>query len=316
MSILKIAYSCDNNYIQQTGISLISLLDNNQSAIKIDIYLISKNISEENIEILRSIVARYNRKLIIIPFDSICYDLNISDIGRHIETIYSKIFFSRISDLDKIIYLDSDTIIVRSLEELWNQDIDDVYMGVVQTGISKKNRRLLNIPIDHPVFNDGMAFVNVNYCRDNNLIEKVKDELIHYNGMPPVLSEGLLNKICLDHVKYISPRYNLMAGLLHYCTIDVKYMAEELVYSENELIESCNNPVVIHFLTSSYNRPWCESCTNPFRDQFYKYKNMSPWKDERLIDSKLPFKTRFYEHIIKIIGLRNFENLRKYLGRI
>ena len=58
---MNIAYSCDNAYIEQTGISLISVFENNKDEKEIVVYLISKGITKENIEILESICKSYNR---------------------------------------------------------------------------------------------------------------------------------------------------------------------------------------------------------------------------------------------------------------
>ena len=59
---MNIAYSCDNAYIEQTGISLISVFENNKEEKEIKVYLISKGISNENIEKLDSLCKSYKRE--------------------------------------------------------------------------------------------------------------------------------------------------------------------------------------------------------------------------------------------------------------
>ena len=212
-------------------------------------------------------------------------------------------FFSRIDGLDKIIYLDSDTVVVGSLRELWKEELSGYYMGVVET-LPTRFYKELDLPKGDRFFNDGMAICNVAYCRENNLIKKVLEVVKNFNGNPPTLSEGALNKVCYGRVKYISPRYNLMAGLLYMCNLDVKYMSQLLHYSEGELRNSCSNPVVIHFLTAFYNRPWFKGCTHPYKIEYYKYKAMSPWKDANLIENPLPLKLRVLDFLFSHIGLK------------
>lgn len=305
---MKIAYSCNDAYVSHTGISMISVCENNKNASELIFYLISKDISCHNLAILQTICDRYNRILHIVNFCDIAFDLTISQIGRHIETIYAKVFFSRIEGLDKVIYLDSDTIVVDSLQSLWDISLEGMYMGVVET--FSKSKKLLGLDKSTPFFNDGVVLVNVDYCRENHLIEKTCEVIAEFDGNPPVLSEGALNKVCQGKVKYISLRYNLMAGILYLAHQNVDYLSSKMRYSKDDIIDSCNNPVVIHYLSATYNRPWIKTCTHPYKSEYLKYKAISPWFNVPLQNGKLPFRVRFIDKLIKWVGLKNFDIIR------
>jgi lipopolysaccharide biosynthesis glycosyltransferase len=307
---MNVAYSCNDYYIPQTGISMLSLFENNKDVDDICVYLISKDVSSDNIHKLQSIADKYHRRFKEVRFEDIAYDLKLSNIGRHIATIYSKVFFSRIEGVDKMIYLDSDTVVVGSLKELWDDNLDGCYLGVVET-LPTKFYKELGLTKGDRFFNDGMAICNVAYCRENNLIDKVLKVVNEFNGNPPTLSEGALNKVCYGKVKYISLRYNLMAGLLFLCDLDSEYMSHVLHYSKDELSYSCSNPVVIHYLTAFYNRPWFKDCTHPYKDAYYKYKAMSPWSEEPLKEQPLPFRIRLICWCYRLLGVRYTERLRK-----
>lgn len=309
---MKIAYSCNDVYIEQTGISMISVMENHKDVKDIIFYLIAKDISEQNKQLLHNICEGYGRELFIIEFDSICYDLKLSDTGRHIETIYTKVFFSRIEGLDKAIYLDSDTVVVGSLKELWDDSLDGYYMGVVET-LPTVFYKELDLPQNERFFNDGMAYVNVDYCRKNHLIEQVLKVVNDFNGIPPTLSEGALNKVCYGKVKYISPKYNLLAGILYLCNLDVRYVATILHYSELELRDSCKNPVVIHYLTAFYNRPWFKNCSHPYKNKYYEYKAISPWNNVPLKKGDLPARIKLIDMCYRYLGVVNVERIRFFL---
>lgn len=310
---MNIAYSCNDYYVPQTGISMISLFENNKEVNEICVYLVAKEISKNNIEILQNICDKYQRKLIVIEFDNIAYDLKLSYTGRHIATIYTKVFFSRIQGLDKIIYFDSDTVIIGSLQELWDMSLDGCFMGVVETFPSKFTSEL-GIPADAPFFNDGMAVCNVDYCRENDLIGKVIKVVEEFGGNPPTLSEGALNKVCFGKVKYISPKYNLMAGLLYHCSLDSEYTSHMFhSYSKEELENSCVHPVMIHYLTAFYNRPWYTPCTHPYKDEYFKYKAMSPWSDLQPEYKPLPARIRSIDWCYQHLGLKTTEMIRRVL---
>lgn len=306
---MNIAYSCNDYYIPQTGISIISLCENNKKSENINIYFIGKDVSQENVSILQSITEAYGRHFIHIDFNTLAYDLNISAIGRHIETIYTKVFFTRIEGLEKIIYLDSDTVIDGSLEPLWNEDISDVYMGAVQT--FSKMKKFLGMDEFTPFFNDGMAIVNVDYCRKHNLTEKVLKVIEEYNGNPPTLSEGALNKVCQGHVKFISLRWNCMSGILYFGKLDMKYLSSKLdQYTEDDLAESCLHPVVIHYLTAFYNRPWLYPCSHPYKEKYYYYQAKSPWKDDKPMHKPLPLRLKLIDLCFRMFGIKVSNMLR------
>lgn len=309
---MNIAYSCNDYYIPQTGISMVSLFENNKDVDDICVYLISKDVSKKNVETLQQITASYGRRFIEVKFDDIAYDLNLSNTGRHIATIYSKVFFSRIEDVKKMIYFDSDTVIVGSLKELWEDDLEDVYMGVVETNPTVFYKEL-NIPKGERFFNDGMAVVNVDFCRKNDLIGQVLKVVNDFKGNPPTLSEGALNKVCYGKVKYISLRYNLMAGLLFMAKLDVDYLSTILHYKKADIKDACEHPIVIHYLSAFYNRPWLEPCTHPYKNEYYKYQALSPWKEMKPQYKPLPLRILMIKRCYECFGMKMTNYLRQLL---
>jgi hypothetical protein len=187
------------------------------------------------------------------------------------------------------------------------------YMGVVETTYTK-GKKALGIPRSTPFFNDGVVLVNVDYCRENNLISKVIEQVNAFGGNPPVLSEGVLNKICGQNVKYLSLRYNLISGNLYFGLYDYDYLFEQLHYEKEDLIDSCENPVIVHYIAGFYNRPWCKKCTHPFKEFYLYYKSISPWKDSPLQDKDLSFKIKVAGLAYKVFGCRFIDKIRDILG--
>lgn len=307
---MNIAYSCNDYYIPQTGISLISLLENNKDVEEITIYLISKDITNQNIAILKCICEQYDRHFINIPFDKIAYDLRLSDTGRHIETIYSKIFFPRIIGLNKCLYIDSDTIINGKLDELWSIDLTGKYLAAAET-YTTKYQKLLDIPSNNFFFNDGVTLVNVDYCREMNLVERAIQFINSHNGNPPVLSEGTLNAICHSNIVIMSLRYNMMSGIYQIGMENPKFLASITRYEQSDIVASCKEPIIIHYLSGYYNRPWAESCTHPLKDIFIKYKSISPWKDDILNSSPLSARQKILKLVGRILGFSNLLKLHR-----
>ena len=130
---LDVVYSSDDNYAQHVGVSMLSLFENNKSFGSINIYLIENRISMANKNNLVSICEKYNRKLKFIDFYEYSNNLNLN-MEHHISTnAYARLFLPRILEksIDKIIYLDCDSIINSSLSNLWRLDISNYYVAGV-----------------------------------------------------------------------------------------------------------------------------------------------------------------------------------------
>lgn len=301
---INVAYACDDNYLPHTGISILSLLDHNQLIDELDIYLISVNISKVNITEIQNIVDRFNRKLIVIPFKELCPGLKLSALGRHIETVYAKLFFGNIADVDKIIYLDSDVIINGSLLEMWEVDLGENYFGLVKT-VTKSYSQSLGLEITDVFYNDGVAIVNTSKLRSDYMQEKFINFIDLYNGNPPVLSEGTINVVCKNRIKTIHPKFNLGSSFLMYNSKDLNIISNEVEYYPNKVIEEALlKPVVIHYLTGWFKRPWEIGCTHPFKAKYLDYKAKTIWKDSKLVYKTLPLKLKSLKILSSFMSIR------------
>lgn len=284
---MNIAYSCNEAYVQHTGISMISLLENNLEAEDINVYFVAKDVSDESVTVLQNICDKYSRNFILIPFQSICYDLEINSTGRHTETVYAKLFFSRINSANKIIYLDSDVIVNGSLKEMWETDLGDNYFGLTKT-ITKTKAPLLGLSLQDNFYNDGVAIVNCSLLRKDDMISNFVSAIKSFDGDPPVLSEGIINKVCKGRILSMPPKYNFAPIFFMFSEKTISNIAgDKNYYSKKEVKEAKESPAIIHYLEGWYGRPWSIYCTHPLKSAYLKYKEISPWKDISLEEKKL-----------------------------
>lgn len=311
MNGLKVVYSCDETYVPHTGISMLSLFENNKCFEHITVYFIHKDVTENSLHLLRILAEKYHRKLIIRPIDEITSRLDIKSTGRHIETIYVKLFLGQLTDLDKVLYIDSDTIINRSLAGLWEIDISEVLVAGVDT-TSVEPKPLLGLEKTDKFINDGVALLNLDLFRKLNIEDKFVTAIAEYEGDPPVLSEGIINKVCKGNILSIHPKYNLLSGLIGYKFDRFSYM--DSYYSKEVIEEAIDDPVIIHYLSAFFNRPWNIQCTHPFKDSYLHYKSLSYWKYMPSINQKLDFRLRIIYFLQKVFPA-TLLNFVRYLIR-
>ena len=104
---MNVAYSCIDNYAQHAGVSILSLLENNQDIDDICVYMFDNNISQQNKERLKEIVDRYGRRIKFIDMDDISKSMKVStDFCR---STYGKLFMAELEEVDRMLSFDCDT---------------------------------------------------------------------------------------------------------------------------------------------------------------------------------------------------------------
>ena len=182
---LNVVYSSDNNYAQHVGVSMISLFENNKDFNNINIYLIENNISLQNKNRLESICEKYNRKIKFISFDEFSKKLKLNmEITQFLLVHMLDYFYlAHIEEsIDKIIYLDCDSIINGSLSDLWNTDISEYYVAGVCDTVSDNTKIRINMDLYSSYINSGMLLINLKKWREESIEKKFIEFINLYTG--------------------------------------------------------------------------------------------------------------------------------------
>lgn len=298
--------------MEQTIVSMKSMYENANNADDICLFFINMGIEDNSRIELIKLVEEYNSKIKIIEFADIAYDLNISsETGRHIKSVYAKLFFGRIVDLERIIYLDSDVIVKGDIEELWNIGLGENVCAGVETIHTREDNALIGYGIDDRAINDGVVLMDLKKWREGLYLEKCLKYINDHDGNPPVLSEGTINAVCKGNIKIINPKYNLISGLVMANADKICRLTQRPYYSQTEIDEANRVPIIIHYLSGYYNRPWCSECTHPCKEEYLKYRNMTRYRDQPLSDKRLPIRLKMIGFLIRILPPEWIRFLRK-----
>ena len=121
---INIAYAFNRNYKNLILLSLVSLLKNAQYE-SINIILISNEITQFDLQQINELKEIYTFTLrTIYVSDELFIYFPLFD-GKRKEIWYKYILADKLSDLDKILYLDCNTIIRKSLLPLWEINMNN-----------------------------------------------------------------------------------------------------------------------------------------------------------------------------------------------
>ena len=176
---MNILYSSDDNYAKISMVSLASMLENNKEMKKIKIYYIDDNISIENKKKIIEIVNLFKREIEFISSDildtSFIMKTNFSKAG------YYRLLISNIILEDKILYIDCDTLILNSLEKLWNINMKNIPIAGVVDTVQNYVATSVGMKNNSSYINSGVMLINLDYWRKKFPVKRLSE--VYYCGM-------------------------------------------------------------------------------------------------------------------------------------
>ena len=186
MEDYEIVYAADDDFASIMGVSLLSLLENNQDLENLRVTIFDSGISDENKEKVEEIFQKYNRKMPrwIKPIDiqqKLLIDVK-TDRGSLAQ--YSRLYIQDYFDDDvkRILYLDCDTLIVNSIKKLFEMDLGCDVVAGVKDAFSKYYRRNINLSENDIMINSGVYVVDLDKWRNNRIEDKITEFLIRKKG--------------------------------------------------------------------------------------------------------------------------------------
>ena len=284
---MNIVVATDNNFVQHCAVMLISVLENNKHGI--NIYLLSEGITDDNFNRLKEIVISRGGHFYYILIDSeLLKSCPLPDLAglSHISiATYYRLLIPNLLPLSvsKVIYLDCDIIVRKSIQNLWDTNIDIYAIAAVyqMTNRTLQDAQRLGYPISFGYFNAGVLLINIYYWRTHSISLKLmnfinshlKDIIFH--------DQDALNAVLYDKCLKLSCKWNMLTiffkkNIFEIVDINKGKIINKYDEYKTELKAEPYDPSIIHF--ASKPKPWDTKCTHPFRYEYYRYLKKTPWK--------------------------------------
>ena len=288
-NIAHIVYASDDKFAEILGVSLISLYENSQDMDDLVVYVLDSGINEENKNKIEEISKKYERELIHwIQAKDINKELSIkAKTDRGSLSQYARLFIS--SDLppniDRVLYLDCDTIIVKSIRELWNLDLHGKTIGALRDAFSQQYRANIDLKKNDVMFNSGVMLIDLAQWKDQKTEEQLLNFIQKKKGQIQQGDQGALNAVLSRDTFCFAPWFNSVTIFydFNYNEMMIYRKPPKGFYSKEEIEKAVEDPVIIHFTTSFLSkRPWIVGSQHQYADVWLKYRNASPWKTKTL----------------------------------
>ena len=213
--VIPVFYACDDNFVKYTVVSLQSMKEHASRDQKYCIHVLHTNISKE----MQDVMYAMQDEQFQIRFDDVTdYLKSISDKlplrDYYSKTTYFRLFIAEMfPEYEKAIYIDSDTVVLGDIADLYAYDLGDNYVGaareqaMVQTDVyGTYVEKVLGID-RNAYFNAGLLVINCEQFRKQRVLDQFI-ELLHVYNFVVTQDEDYLNLICKGQVFWLPQQWN------------------------------------------------------------------------------------------------------------
>jgi lipopolysaccharide biosynthesis glycosyltransferase len=193
--------------------------------------------------------------------------------------MWYRIFLPEIlSDIDRVLYLDVDTIIVDRVEPLWELELGDVLLAAVTNVFMEFHRHRpgeLGIEPDH-YFNSGVLMLNLELMRREHATENLISLISDRGAALEWPDQDALNLFVGSRRLALHPRWNCMNSFFTRPRLAAEVFGAQL------LEEAVRSPAIRHFEGPAFNKPWHALHGRSGRRLYAQHRRSTPWPDYEL----------------------------------
>ena len=215
-----------------------------------DAYILHSDLTDGDMETVRAVSDRVACHF--LPVDPGDFD-GFPERSRYPRQIYYRLAAPLLlpDTLDRILYLDVDTLVINPLRELYSMDFAGNYYIActhVREMLTRLNDRRLNVPEGSPYVNTGVMVLNLPALRQNLTMEKIRETALEKVDSFWLPDQDLLTVLHGDKILLAdTQKYNLSDRILNLYNANPKNDRHDLDWVRK-------NTVVIHYCGK--NRPW------------------------------------------------------------
>lgn len=286
MNSINIVNAADAAYVPHTAAMLHSLFERNPNE-KFSIYFLHRpDLENDLIRRLAdlcdkfgagfSAIAVERQRLSEFPLDGIYPE----------EAWYRLILPQLLPELDRVLWLDSDVIVLQSIQELWQTDLEGqplaacpnaalFFMADIVAGIGITDRRLY--------FNTGVLLLNLKQMREEKSGDMLRVAAQRVKKWIKFADQDVLNSAY--HHRY--KRLQLAWNVLTHSYINVPETIR--VHGRAEYKAAMKHPKIVHFTGAAWIKPWSYRWGHPHANAYFRHRMGAGWPLPRPTESGLKY---------------------------
>ena len=272
MSQLHIACATEGDYVAHSAAMLHSLLTSTTDVSVQVHYLHGPAFSPRDESLLAEMVEENGGAIsfVAVP-DELC--LGLPTAGFTGKATWYRIFLPNLfPDLDRVLFLDLDLIVIKSLRDLWEADMNGRLVAAVTNVLPAHYAdALTGAGFDSSnYFNAGVLLMDLTKMRQEGCTEAMVDYGVTNAERLVLRDQDALNAVLGDRRLALAPRWNCMNSFFVY-----PWSAD--IFDPTDLEDAKRNPAVRHFEGPGINKPWHYLCQQDLRELYALHRRQTPW---------------------------------------
>lgn len=286
--MINIVLCSDDNYAQHLGVAIISILENSENKTELCFHVLENGISQSNKEKIKLISSQYSCAINFYHIKDE-YLINFPEIKYLKRSAYLRLFIHKAldSNLKKIIYLDSDVIVLKDIKNLYQKDLSGFVFGAVRDEKNKEILRNYFIKGLKWYFNSGVLLIDFQKWQEEMNKLNINDFVNKYKKYLMMADQDIINPLLSEKCLELEKKYNY----------DTKH---------KNINKSPESDIVIFHYTEKI-KPWSFLYLGKNKEYYFKYLKLSPWSDFKYPDKNfsnfvkkyLIFLNKFIRNILR-----------------
>ena len=272
--LIPIVSAADNNYAPYLSVTLKTILDNLSSDYDVAFYIIDDHITSESKEKLEQIISNHTATINYLEVDSELY-ADVMESDHITQTAYYRISLPDLLDdkhYKKVLYIDSDVLVLDDISKLYETDIGDKAVGaVIDPGQALVHPRL-GIETEDYYFNSGLLLMDLDNWRKAKITEKTLTFLEEQTDKIIYHDQDALNGTLYEKWYALHPKWNAQTSLVF-----ERHQPPNEYYAKTYK-EAVNQPSIVHF--TGHDKPWNSDEYHPYTKKYLEELKKTPFYDE------------------------------------
>lgn len=273
LNTIPVVMAVNESYIPYMAVAIESIKANSKS--NVHIFVLHSAISSKSIERIKKL----SSPTLCIEFANITPFINEQDLYSRahysIEMYYRLIIAELFASIPKVLYLDSDIVVLEDLRSLYHFEIGDCILAAAKNPVHKWMRQYLQDKLRfdaNKYFNSGVILINTKQFSLSNIKEKCLD-ILRSSGELACPDQDVLNITCHGRVRYLDQCWNFQwhHALNSRAGLPIAALSDE----DETAYNSANDNIKILHYTSNI-KPW-SSPDEPLATHFWSYAKQSPF---------------------------------------
>lgn len=187
--------------------------------------------------------------------------------------------------MQRVLYLDCDILVRRSLDELWSLDLGDHVLAAVAAPNDPENCRRLRLDPARGYFNSGVLLIDLDRYRRFGIHQHAVEFVRRCPERLRWHDQDVLNHLLRHHWQPLADCWNattpwwLQAGDALRPEVQPQDPDRHLPFA----------PALVHFTGGGWYKPWNFLCVHPHRHTYRRLAGLTPWRRVPLLERPNPW---------------------------